>query len=204
MSIKGLLHATVACMALSITAAVASPINSPVPDNATITWNGLQWAWGSPCSYAGAGCGTAADLTYQGTQGWRLPTVSEFALVTAYDVGSPGNFANLFYFPGANVPYGGTDPVSGAVNAQPWTTPLNMGMACASPYFTAYSHCDGSDGAAGNWSGPVSLGTYDQLFVRSLAAGPTNPVPEPFSLSIFGAGLVGAAALRRRKKNAAA
>jgi hypothetical protein len=42
---------------------------------------------------------------------------------------------------------------------------------------------------------------YDDIGVDDVLFGPvTTPVPEPFTLSLFGAGLAGAAALRRRKK----
>ncbi|HEY0182457.1 MAG TPA: hypothetical protein VGC09_06565, partial [Rhodopila sp.] len=40
------------------------PINSPVPSNAYITFDGLNWAWGNPCSFQ-SGCGDAT-LVYQG------------------------------------------------------------------------------------------------------------------------------------------
>jgi hypothetical protein len=44
---------------------------------------------------------------------------------------------------------------------------------------------------------------FDDIGVDDVLFGPvasTTPVPEPFTLSLFGAGVVGAAALRRRKK----
>jgi hypothetical protein len=53
-------------------------------------------------------------------------------------------------------------------------------------------------------AGSPALG-YDAIGVDDVLFGPvTSPVPEPFTLSIFGAGLAGAAALRRRRKKAAA
>jgi hypothetical protein len=56
---------------------------------------------------------------------------------------------------------------------------------------------------------PISLlsysGTYPQLMfepIPTVGSVSAVPVPEPFTLSLFGAGLAGAAALRRRKKKA--
>jgi hypothetical protein len=46
--------------------------------------------------------------------------------------------------------------------------------------------------------GNLSFSTTPKFLSDSL---PATPVPEPFTLSIFGAGLAGAAALRRRKKS---
>ena len=86
--------------------AYALPINSPVPSNAYIVFAGLDWAWGGPCPYSG-GCFATGDLTYQSTQGWRLPTAGELALI-------PSNFASDFITGSGNVPFNGVDPVSGA------------------------------------------------------------------------------------------
>jgi hypothetical protein len=48
--------------------ALALPINGPVPSDAYIVYNNLDWAWGGACPYSG-GCYATGDLTYQGTQG---------------------------------------------------------------------------------------------------------------------------------------
>ncbi|WP_333570909.1 PEPxxWA-CTERM sorting domain-containing protein [Sphingomonas sp.] len=60
-------------------------INAPVPTANYITFGGNDWAWASPCppsgGYKGETCGdgSAINLSYQGTLGWRLPTATELA-----------------------------------------------------------------------------------------------------------------------------
>ena len=39
---------------LTVISTQAAYLDAPVPSNAYITYNGLDWAWASPCS--GAGC----------------------------------------------------------------------------------------------------------------------------------------------------
>ncbi len=147
-----------ASIILTATSAFALPINAPVPANATITFDGLQWAWGSPCPLSGCeGSFDFGTLAYQGTQGWSLPTAADMALVDAFDASTPSAFADLFVYPGANVPYEGTDPVSGAYDSEVAFDGLPVGsLACASPYFnTSAPWCDGGDGANGDWAGSV-------------------------------------------------
>ena len=194
------LAAVTAVIAIVTAPADASIINSPVPTNAYIVYDGIDWAWGSPCSYANGGCGSGgADLTYQSTQGWGLPTAGDLAIVnTLDDSGNPGAFASLFYSTSGNVPFGGVDPVSGAG--------FNVAVAgsCATPYFNfLYAGCDSSDADAGEWAGSDnfygSSGYAEQLFVRNAA--PTG-VPEPSSwvLMLSGFGLVGQVLRKRATK----
>ena len=157
----------------------AALIEAPLPSNTYITFDGLQWAWAYPfpSTYPGF------DLSYQSQFGWRLPTTAELAAAPdAID----------FLFTGANVPFLGTDPVSGAnfttVNAA-YISAASDG-ACATPFFsTLYSNCDWADGNGQSnygevWAGSNNGPTFpwsDQLVVRDLA------VPSP----ITGAGLPG-------------
>src|SRR4029077_19517527 len=82
-------------------AANAALIQTPLPANTFISFSGLDWAWAYPLSSASPGF----DISFQSGFGWRLPTLAELA--SAPD-------ATDFIFPGANVPLGGSDPVSGA------------------------------------------------------------------------------------------
>lgn len=168
--------------------AAAVPLNTPVPGNATIVFEGLEWAWGGSCPYQGL-CGIeenptagGGSLAYQGTQGWRLPTALEMGLI-------PEDFALLFVYSGANVPENGTDPISGATFL---SGPVPGAAACAAAYFsTTSNYCDWGDGAAGAWAtGPIDE-FFEQLYVRVAA-------PEPASLALFGLGLAGIGLLRRR------
>ena len=153
-------------------------INSPVPTNAYISQSGLDWAWAFPCPGLGGGgiCGdgSAVDFTYQGAQGWRFPTAAE--LLIAPTVAS-------FLFPGANVPAGGTDPVSSAT-----FNGVNLvDGACATPYFSSsYTWCDFSNGQGGGdglaWALPGDSSYTEQLVVRQ--------VPEPSTLALIGLALL--------------
>jgi hypothetical protein len=82
--------------------AAASPaqaiINVPVPSANYITFGGADWAWASPCNPTGSGCGDGVsgrvDLTFQATEGWRLPTLAELlAGPSVSDFGTSTAFA---------------------------------------------------------------------------------------------------------------
>lgn len=175
---------------LAVTAAImmtgsahAAFIDAPLPANAFIHFKGFDWAWAAPCSpIAGSSCDSTAGsfLSYQGTQGWRLPTAAEWMNApTATD----------FQFVGANVPAGGTDAVSGAT----FYGANGSDSACATPYFSAtYHHRDYGDVVYGNpnnlWGGS---GSNDTWFVRSTA------VPEPGVFVLLGLGVIALGARRR-------
>jgi hypothetical protein len=201
MNLKSLFAGAVLAATVSVGAAFALPINSPVPSSAFIVFHGLDWAWGGACPYSG-GCFATGDLSYQGTQGWSLPSASDMALVDAFDSSNPGAFAELFLNnPGGNVPAGGSDPVSGAFFS------AGGGGSCAAPYFdTAAPWCDDGDGLLGAWNGSVLGANYagdgnffdEQLYVRAAV-----PEPGEWALLMAGLAMVGAG-LRLSRKSASA
>lgn len=182
---KTLLAAASAVTALTLAspAVHASFINTQVPTNAYITFGGLDWAWAFPLPAS-----DGIDLSTQSAFGWRLPTAAELA-------NSPD--ATDFVFAGANVPFGGTDFVSGAT-FQATNANLKGDAACATPYFSnSFKHCDWQDGKGqiyGPWAGmPNAFGFADQLVVRN------SDIPEPAALGLVAIGLLAAGAARRRR-----
>ena len=179
-----------AALAAALAAPAAATINSPVPTNAYIHFGNLDWVWANPCPATG-GCGDI-DLTYQATQGWRLPTAAEIAARPQ---------ASDFLFAGANVPQGGFDPVSLARFGAGGDTPIDVGSAgaCGTSYFSvSFRHCDYGDGVAGDIFDPAGGGGgffAETWLVRGLSAAPE---PASWAMLIAGFGLVGAA-MRRRK-----
>lgn len=170
-------------LALAMAPAQAAPINEPIPTNAYITHAGLDWAWGGPCAYGGE-C-SQADLSYQSTLGWRLPTLAELGAL-------PTDFATYFRFDGANAPDGGTEALTGAY----FSGSPGGDAACATAWFdTAYTHCDWGDGALRGWAGLNTTPYADQLFVRAA----TVDAPEPTAIALFALGSCLLVAARRRR-----
>lgn len=162
----------------------AALVNAPVANSAYISMGGLDWAWAYPLPAS-----FGLDLSYQSQFGWRLPTLAELAAAP---------LATDFMFASANVPLGGSDPLTGAsfsaVNAA-----LTGAAACATPYFSnSYRHCDWQDGNGQPWqpwAGSAGAQSFaDQLVVRAGA----SQVPEPASLALVGLALAAAGWMRRR------
>lgn len=194
-----------AYLALSAGASHATFVDQPLPSNAYIQFNGLDWAWANPVAGDGsyvpvrgepAGF-TGVDLSYQSRYGWRFATAEELLdAPTAMD----------FIFAGANVPAPGSgpDPVSGADNSfiAPGVSVERPGpMACATPYFSSWTtFCNWQNGpgsgeffTSGPWWQPGGRTSAETLLVRTVA-----PVPEPETWLLMGVGLA-AMVLRKRR-----
>ena len=182
------LHLLAATALAAVTAMPAAAlINTPVPTNAYINFGGLDWAWAAPCDASAPTCG-GIDLTYQSTQGWRLPTAAELAARPQ---------ASDFLFKGGNVPQGGVDPVSLSRFGGGNDSPIDVGSdgACAAAYFgLVFRHCDFGDGAAGLIYDPAHPGTF---FYETWVVRGGVPEPQSWALLIAGFGLVGAAMRRK-------
>jgi hypothetical protein len=181
-----LVAATAVPILLAGSASQASLVNLPVPSNAYIQIGNLDWAWASPLA-------GNVDLSYEGQFGWRLPTATEL-------VNAP--LATQFIFRGANVPFGGSDPLTGANFQFTTGSNLNGDAALAAPYFNNccnwgdYGNAPGSNGAnVVPWAGqPGAFGFSESLVVRDVASPAPGPTPGAGLMSLALLALAGIAA----------
>lgn len=186
--------------------AYAQQISGPVPSNAYIVFDGLDWAWGGPCPYSG-GCGDG-DLTYQATQGWELPSAADMAIVdgldgTVYqDRPTSSTFANMFLDnPGGNVPANGTDPVSGAIFQDGGSSTVG---SCGASYFNSFRWCDAADGLDGLWAGSqIAANSGEAFFAEQLYVRSAVPEPSTWAMMLIGFAGLGFAGYRASRRTAA-
>jgi len=176
----------IATAAFASGAAQGALVNAPVPTNAYITFGGLDWAWASPCSPTGCSGGQdVLDLSFQAGQGWRLPTMAEFAARPSH---------TDFVFRGANVPFGGAD-----ANGTTFTGNPGSDAACAAAYFTAgaFNHCDFGDGAIGAIFGNPQYAGVPNVETWLVRGNGAVPEPATWAMLILGMGIVGSAMRRK-------
>jgi len=190
--------------ALLVLAAITAPwaqaalIDAPLPANAYITRNGYDWAWGANCSSMGSADCSPIEYSFQSSQGWRIAQASDMALAPS---------AIDFLFPGANVPFNGTDLISGSsfdfLN-ETYASAASAG-ACASSYFTLggeYNTCDWLNGSGQddsiNTAGWFNQNGEDHFYAEVLFI---RAVPEPSALALFSMGAtVLLTGMRRNKR----
>lgn len=174
----------------------AALFDVPLPNNAFITLNGFDWAWGANCNAnEGTGCDTL-DFAFQTGQGWRIAEAGDMDLAP---------LATDFLFDGANVPYNGVDPITGASFSSGGTYDMEMSAgACASAYFTSGDgaiQCNFGNGSGQNintngWFNQNGESRFfaDVLFVRD-----GTVIPVPAAVWLFGSSLIGLVGLARRR-----
>ena len=127
-------------------------------------------------------------------------TDTESGLV--YGWGGTGNLAFALAAPGVNYGSVGTTFTSG-LNSVDVTSLVNAALTSGDPFLEFLMYGDDTvDGHLWTYDQPQDTNTYGTN-TPNLQLSITENVPEPITLSLFGAGLAGAAAIRRRRKNVA-
>lgn len=178
----------IASILLVPTSAWAANVETPLPANTYITKDGVDWVWAYPYN---SGHGDF-DLSYQAQFGWRIPTAEELANAPQ---------ATEFIFPGANVPLGGSDPVSGA-SFHVTNALLDGDAACATPYFSSgsWNHCDWADATDYPWYGLPDADQWgEQLLIRGEVQHRPVPSMTAWGLLSLGVLVIGFAVVRLKK-----
>ncbi|HJT43747.1 MAG TPA: PEP-CTERM sorting domain-containing protein [Rhizomicrobium sp.] len=104
--------------------------------------------------------------------------------------------------PGLSGSYAGT---TGSASFDPTAFGYGCYFGCENTYNLSFTFLDSASSIAFNFFGNTTQGWDDEGFgidnvVVTTRGTPTSRVPEPLTFSLFGAGLAGVAAMRRRKK----
>jgi len=167
-----LLFVLVALLGLSVPA-MAGPLFGQEPDPSVLVLrDNLQWIWAAPCSNGPGSCG---DPTEQ--LGFRDPTGTEWTNSFA----DRNDLISQFVLPG-DIALCGSNWMSS------FHSHCDVGDLKNGHIWHAFGFCDP------NYFNGCEAGTTETFLVRE-----ANEVPEPITLTVFGAGLVGAAMMRRRR-----
>lgn len=148
--------------------------------NTTAATSGAFEAAFNPITGAGAGLtGTIADLQFVGFPGATAPTTPFWTITNPFGAG-PGDDVTASF-----------DITSLFINTQTDAAIVLTGTGLM--HLTGYDPTPGTWSFSGNTSGGQTLGTF------SWSADAT-PIPEPATLGLLGAGLIGFAAFRRARR----
>lgn len=171
-SLKFVKWAAAAVVALAVgQAGAAAQIGQEPPANLIVQAGGLEWVYASPCAGQSPSC-SGVQLHH----GFGFATDDQW-----------------------NASFSTINDLMAAFNP-------SSGLLCAASYFDiTYNHCDPSNAVSGYiWHSPLAPDAdhrdnpaSETFLVR---VGDVNGVPEPASLALAGAALLGAAVARRRKQ----
>ncbi|KRB42667.1 PEPxxWA-CTERM sorting domain-containing protein [Phenylobacterium sp. Root700] len=170
MNIKLAALAALALGAAGVSAPASAAINAPIPSANYISFGANDWAWASPCPPSGGANGTTCGTGPVLDLGYQ--STQGWRLPTGAELAAGPSVADF-----------------GTASS----------FACASAWFTTYSHCDYGDAQGGAIFGAAGGGNWyaETWVVRSTDWGAV-PEPATWAMMIVGFGLVGGAVRRRR------
>lgn len=148
--------------------------------NPTAATTGAFEAAFNPISGAGAGLtGTIADLQFVGFPGATAPLAPFWTITNPFGAGAADDVTASF------------DITSLSINTQ--TDAAIVLTGTGTMHLTGYDATLGTWSFSGNTSGGQTTGTFSW-------SADSTPIPEPATLGLLGAGLIGFAALRRARR----